>query len=92
MLGKVFEELVTGRNETGSYYTPKPVVSFMCRETLRGYLDGSQTGATPEAIARFVDQQDTSGLGLASARRISEALAEVKVVDLPVDRAPTCWA
>ena len=81
MLGKVFEELVTGRNETGSYYTPRPVVSFMCRETLRGYLEGGQTGAAPEAIARFVDHQDTSGLGLASARRISEALAEVKVVD-----------
>ena len=24
MLGKVFEELVTGRHETGSYYTPRP--------------------------------------------------------------------
>ena len=33
MLGKVFEELVTGRHETGSYYTPRPVVSFMCRES-----------------------------------------------------------
>ncbi len=38
MLGKVFEELVTGRHETGSYYTPRPVVSFMCREALKGYL------------------------------------------------------
>ncbi len=37
-LGKVFEELVTGRHETGSYYTPRPVVSFMCREALKGYL------------------------------------------------------
>ncbi len=36
MLGKIFEELVTGRHETGSYYTPKPVVSFMCREALKG--------------------------------------------------------
>ena len=26
MLGKVFEELVTGRHESGSYYTPRPVV------------------------------------------------------------------
>jgi hypothetical protein len=26
MLGKIFEELVTGRHETGSYYTPKPIV------------------------------------------------------------------
>jgi hypothetical protein len=38
MLGKVFEELVTGRHESGSYYTPRPVVSFMCREALKGYL------------------------------------------------------
>ncbi|MGL6342360.1 MAG: Eco57I restriction-modification methylase domain-containing protein, partial [Waterburya sp.] len=38
MLGKVFEELVTGRHESGSYYTPKPIVSFMCRESLKGYL------------------------------------------------------
>lgn len=38
MLGKVFEELVTGRHESGSYYTPKPVVSFMCREALKRYL------------------------------------------------------
>jgi hypothetical protein len=37
MLGKVFEELVTGRHESGSYYTPKPIVSFMCREALKGY-------------------------------------------------------
>ena len=38
MLGKVFEELVTGRHESGSYYTPRPVVAFMCRESLKGYL------------------------------------------------------
>ncbi len=36
MLGKVFEELVTGRHEKGSYYTPRPIVSFMCREALKG--------------------------------------------------------
>ena len=44
MLGKVFEELVTGRHDTGSYYTPRPVVSFMCREALKGYLEGCDTG------------------------------------------------
>ena len=81
MLGKVFEELVTGRHDRGSYYTPRPVVSFMCREALKGYLEDRETGAITEAIARFVDRQDPSGLDLASARRVSEALAEVKVVD-----------
>ena len=38
MLGKVFEELVNERHESGAYYTPRPVVSFMCREALKGYI------------------------------------------------------
>ena len=46
MLGKVFEELVTGRHESGAYYTPRPVVSFMCREALKGYLEGRDTGVS----------------------------------------------
>ena len=66
MLGKVFEELVTGRHDSGAYYTPRPVVSFMCRESLKGYLEGQDTGVTPEAIARFVDQRDTSGICIGS--------------------------
>ena len=41
MLGKVFEELVTSRHDSGAYYTPRPVVSFMCREALKGYLEGA---------------------------------------------------
>ncbi len=81
MLGKVFEELVTGRHESGAYYTPRPVVSFMCREALKGYLEGQDTGLDAGAIAQFVDRHDPSGLTLAAARRISEALDEVKVVD-----------
>ena len=81
MLGKVFEEMVTGRHESGAYYTPRPVVSFMCREALKGYLEGQDTGLDAGAIAQFVDLHDPSGLTLAAARRISEALDEVKVVD-----------
>ena len=39
MLGKVFEELITERHDSGAYYTPRPVVSFMCREALKGFLE-----------------------------------------------------
>ena len=81
MLGKVFEELVTGRHDTGSYYTPRPVVSFMCREALKGYLGGRDTGLSPEAVAGFVDDRDTSRVSLASAPKVAEALDEVTVVD-----------
>ncbi|MGE0883663.1 MAG: TaqI-like C-terminal specificity domain-containing protein [Blastocatellales bacterium] len=47
MLGKVFEELVTGRHESGSYYTPRQIVSFLCREALKHYLG---TQASPPAV------------------------------------------
>ena len=81
MLGKVFEELVTGRHDSGAYYTPRPVVSFMCREALKGYLEGQDTGLTSEAIDKFVDAQETGGIQVAQARRIADALAQVTVVD-----------
>ena len=81
MLGKVFEELVTGRHDTGSYYTPRPVVAFMCREALKGYLESCGAGLAAEEIARFVDERDTSGVGLASAPKVAEALEDVTLVD-----------
>ena len=81
MLGKVFEELVTGRHDSGAYYTPRPVVSFMCREALKGYLEGQDTGLAPEAIARFVDHRDTAGVSVASAPGVARALDQVTVVD-----------
>ena len=81
MLGKVFEELVTGRHESGSYYTPRPVVSFMCRESLKGFLQGRDTGLEDAAIARFVDDHDTSRVSVAAARSVGRALDEITVVD-----------
>ena len=81
MLGKVFEELVTGRHESGSYYTPRPVVAFMCREALKGYLAGQNCGLSLEAIVRFVDNHDTSGISITGAQQLASALEEVTVVD-----------
>ncbi|MEN3334054.1 MAG: hypothetical protein V7641_3419 [Blastocatellia bacterium] len=77
MLGKVFEELVTGRHESGSYYTPRPIVSFMCREALKHYLAGVDKHAP--AIARFVDEGDASQLK--DAQSVLEALKRVRVCD-----------
>ena len=40
LLGRVFENLYQGdeRHDTGTYYTPREIVQFMCREALDGYL------------------------------------------------------
>lgn len=72
MLGKVFEKLVTGRHESGSYYTPRTVVSFMCREALKGYLGGFES---------LVDEHDAANIKLPQARELLRRLSEVKVVD-----------
>ncbi|MBA3945102.1 MAG: Eco57I restriction-modification methylase domain-containing protein [Herpetosiphonaceae bacterium] len=79
MLGKVFEELVTGRHESGSYYTPKPVVAFMCREALKGYLATKVPAESHDALARFVDEHDAQDLH--NPEPILEALRQVTVCD-----------
>jgi len=79
MLGKVFEKLVTGRHESGSYYTPKPVVSFMGREAIKGYLGSSLPAEDTNAVARFVDEHDLSGLRDPEA--VLEALRRIKICD-----------
>lgn len=80
MLGKVFEELVTDRHGSGSYYTPKPIVSFMCREALKGYLKTQVVGELTNAIDQFVDEHEPANLGNPEA--ILEALRRVRTCDL----------
>ncbi len=79
MLGTMFEALVAGRRESGSYYTPKPLVVFMCREALKGYLQTQVPDEAASALARFVDEHDAGGLRNASA--VLEALRTVTVCD-----------
>ncbi|TRU21937.1 MAG: class I SAM-dependent DNA methyltransferase [Microcystis aeruginosa Ma_SC_T_19800800_S464] len=79
MLGKVFEELVTGRHESGSYYTPKPIVSFMCREALKGYLNSKLTSENKEAIELFMDEYNA--INLKNPEAVLAALKQVKVCD-----------
>jgi adenine-specific DNA-methyltransferase len=70
MLGKVFESLVLEREHdpdvdlrkaTGSYYTPRPVVAFMCREALAEHLCGG-SGLERERIVRLLDLPPASQL------------------------------
>ncbi len=79
MLGKVFEELVTGRHESGSYYTPKPIVAFMGREALKGYLATAVPGESADALARFVDEHEPSQIR--NGMTVLEALRAVRICD-----------
>ena len=79
MLGKIFEKLVTGRHETGSYYTPKVVVAFMCRQALKGYLRATLPSETDEALSQFVEENDAGGLH--NPELVLDALRLVRVCD-----------
>src|SRR4051794_4404528 len=81
MLGKVFEELVTGRHESGSYYTPPPVFSFMCRDPLKGSLPARVPALSTEAAASFVDEHQVSAISMSQAGSVLNALEEITVVD-----------
>jgi len=81
MLGKVFEELVTGRHETGSHYTPRAVVAYMCREAFKSFL-GAKTSAPQEAIAKLVDEREIAqDLTDKHAEEILFYLETIKTVD-----------
>lgn len=81
MLGKVFEETVNARNESGAFYTPRPVVAFMCREALKGYLKGQSLDIPEDTLSRLADAHDTTGIKINDARKIAVALEKVTVVD-----------
>ncbi|GMV88988.1 MAG: hypothetical protein AMXMBFR81_19190 [Chthonomonas sp.] len=56
MLGKIFERLIIQqeRHQSGTYYTPRPIVEFMVNEALKGYL--VERGLPPEKAAMLVDE------------------------------------
>jgi type I restriction-modification system DNA methylase subunit len=58
MLGKVFENLleVKDRRSKGTYYTPREIVHYMCRQSLINYLDTELNGG-PVAYERIGTEQ-----------------------------------
>ena len=55
MLGRIFENLLEDNKDKGAFYTPKEIVSYMCRESLIAYLQTSIEDETAkEAIRQFV--------------------------------------
>ena len=78
MLGKVFEELVTGRHDTGSYYTPRSVVSFMCRESLKICLQ-NKIDETPETLQEFVDDGDATKIR--DPEKVLKVLQTLRICD-----------
>ena len=84
MLGRIFENLLEDNKDKGAFYTPKEIVSYMCRESLIAYLQTDiEDEATKEAIRQFVTTHDVKALGTNAKFReqVDEALKNVKICD-----------
>lgn len=79
MLGRVFEGLMApaDRGETGSFYTPAPVVNRVVREAVGEYL----AGACGAADAAAVLEGEGAALPAAARHRARKALERVRVLD-----------
>jgi len=93
MLGKIFESLVLQREQdpgvdlrkaTGSYYTPRPVVAFMCREALAEYLAGA-SGLERDLLAALLDLPPADRLNDAEREWLRGAFAPAEARALRKD-------
>jgi len=59
MLGKVFENLLPEnlRKGKGTYYTPRPIVHYMCQESLINYLDSVVNMGQVPLAQRYPSQE-----------------------------------
>lgn len=57
MLSKIFESLLEDNKDKGAFYTPKEIVSYMCRSALSSYLKVplSSLGVQEPAVDDFVN-------------------------------------
>jgi hypothetical protein len=81
LLGTIFERLVTGRHETGSYYTPKPVVEFMCHEALAAHLRSTVPTVAQDAVIALVYDHAAMESLAPCANDVVRALDTIKVCD-----------
>jgi len=82
MLGQIFENLVLGlergedrRKSTGSYYTPRVIVHFMCRQALKEYL-AAESGLAPDRIEALMDVGPAEQLTPEEVTELGEMIAE----------------
>jgi type I restriction-modification system DNA methylase subunit len=82
MLGQIFENLVLGlergedrRKSTGSYYTPRVIVHFMCRRALKEYL-AAESGLAPERVEALMEVGPAEQLTPEEAAELRDMITE----------------
>jgi len=89
MLGHIFENLLEDNKDKGAYYTPKPIVHYMCQESLIEYLLTELTAEDTEDSEKedlrghlddLIKKQEAGEL-VSFTEPILKSLREVKVCD-----------
>ncbi len=84
MLGHIFENLLEDNKDKGAFYTPKAIVQYMARESLRHYLE-THLGPDPEIAALLAEKDLTrlakDGFVRQHAKQIAKLLEDVKICD-----------
>lgn len=93
LLGKVFENLLaaynpetktTARKQTGSFYTPREIVSYMVDESLLSYLKGKVPSVSDEDLRSIISYHfDDAPEAITDEQRkeIIKALFKCKILD-----------
>jgi predicted transcriptional regulator len=107
MLGKIFESLVlqleqsevggkSSRHDTGSYYTPRPIVHYLCRDALAAWLADQAPFKVQGSVENLLALDASQGLDQTAratlnslltpdqARALADALQELRACDLAV--------
>lgn len=94
LLGKIFENLLgtynpetreSARKESGSFYTPREIVSYMVNSSIKAYLQEKVPEVSEENIEKLTndDKADDSQIKLTEGQinTIRNALFQIKIID-----------
>lgn len=91
MLGHIFENLLEDNKDKGAFYTPKEIVHYMCKESLKAYLYAhpelhiNENPFGKSAIEKIIQQQelnvDETQYAEKQAYKIIDALEQVRICD-----------
>lgn len=76
MLGKIFENLLEDNKDKGAFYTPKPVVEYMCQQSLIAYLQNGVLKGVQNGALHACPSDELQKVNLASIRN---SLTEDKI-------------
>ncbi|MDQ1352510.1 MAG: hypothetical protein QG657_2816, partial [Acidobacteriota bacterium] len=90
MLGKVFENMldIAERKSTGSFYTPREIVHYMCRESLIHYLDTTVNAEGEKCSREDIEQLIREGYW--ALENDKKVMAKGKETDTYQYRLPQC--